>query len=67
MRRLWLMILILVLAAPAIAQEAAEDYLFYKLEGDDVAEFSIATDTLLFYRAIQHREDMYGDIADYRL
>lgn len=67
MRRLWLMILILVLAAPAIAQEAAEDYLFYKLEGDDVAEFSIATDTLLFYRAIQHREDMYGYIADYRL
>lgn len=66
MRRLWLIIIAIISAVSASAQETADDYMFYKLEQPPIEEFSISTDTLLFYRSVQHRRDMYGDMADYR-
>ena len=66
MRRLWLIIIAIISAVSASAQETADDYMFYKLEQPPIEEFSISTDTLLFYRSVQHRRDMYGDMTDYR-
>ena len=66
MRRLWLIILILVGAVPAIAQETAEDYVYYKLEQNEPQEFSITTDTLLFYRALHRHLDLYDELSAYR-
>ncbi len=66
MRRFWLIILILVGAVPAIAQETAEDYVYYKLEQNEPQEFSITTDTLLFYRALHRHLDLYDELSAYR-
>ena len=52
MRGLWLTILFLQVAVFSLAQETAEDYMLYKFESEPHAEFSITTDTLLFYRAL---------------
>ena len=66
MRRLWLIILLLIVSVSAKAQETAEDYLLYKLEQESHQEFSITTDTLLFYRALQRCADLYDELAMYR-
>lgn len=66
MRRLWLIILILISAVSAKAQETAEDYLLYKLEREPQQAFSITTDTLLFYRALHLHTDLYDELSAYR-
>lgn len=66
MRRLGLIILFLFSAVSALAQEAAEDYFHYKLEQHEPQDFSIATDTLLFYRLLHHRSDLYDELSAYR-
>ena len=66
MRGLWLTILFLQVAVFSLAQETAEDYMLYKFESEPHAEFSITTDTLLFYRALHHHDDMYDELAAFR-
>lgn len=67
MRRLWLIILLLQISVvSALAQETAEDYMYYKFEQEAEQEFSITTDTLLFYRALHRRSDLYDELAAYR-
>ena len=66
MRRLWLIILILISAVSAMAQETAEDYLLYKFEREPQQEFSVTTDTLLFYRALHRHLDLYDELSAYR-
>ena len=67
MRRLWLIILMLLISVvSALAQETAEDYMYYKFEQEAEQEFSITTDTLLFYRALHRRSDLYDELAAYR-
>ncbi len=66
MRGLWLTILFLQVAVFSLAQETAEDYMLYKFESEPYAEFSITTDTLLFYRALHHADDMYDELAAFR-
>ena len=66
MRCLGLIIICLISAVSALAQETADDYMLYKLEQEPEEEFSISTDTLLFYRLAHHHRDMYGDMSDYR-
>ena len=66
MRRLWLIIPILISAVSAMAQETAEDYLLYKFEREPQHEFSVTTDTLLFYRALHRHSDLYDELSAYR-
>ena len=66
MRHWWLIIPFLFSAVSAFAQEAAEDYYIYKLEREEFPSLAISTDTLLFYRAIQLRDDLYDDLSSYR-
>lgn len=48
------------------SQELAEDYHLYKLEREPQEEFSLTTDTLLFFRALHFRSDLFGELSDYR-
>lgn len=66
MRRLWLIILMFLASVPAVAQETDEDYMLYKWEHESAQEFSVTTDTLLFYRVLHHNQDLYDDLAAYR-
>ena len=66
MRRLWLTMVMVFSVVFVFGQQSAEDYYLYKFEREEVTEFSVATDTLLFYRAVQHRQDLYDNIADFR-
>lgn len=66
MRRLGLIIICIISAVSSLAQETADDYMLYKLEQQPDEEFSITTDTLLFYRSVQHQADVYGDMTDYK-
>ena len=66
MRHWWLIIIAIISAVSALAQETADDYMLYKLEQQSEEEFSITTDTMLFYRAVQYRGDMYGDMTNYK-
>lgn len=50
----------------AAAQEEGEDYYLYKLEDQEaVAQRRIETDTMLFYRAVQRGDDLFGRVSEY--
>lgn len=65
MRRCWLIIFFLFSAVSALAQETAEDYFHYKLEQHEPQQLSITTDTLLFFRALHRRSDLYEELSAY--
>lgn len=65
MRRLGLIILSLFSAVSALAQETAEDYFHYKVEQREEQQFSITTDTLLFYRVLHRHSDLYDELSAY--
>ncbi len=62
-----LMLLLLTLSCGAVtAQEEADDFYLYKLEGQEAsAQRRIETDTMLFYRAMQSGGDLFGRITEY--
>lgn len=66
MRRIFLSLLLTLACAAAVAQEEADDYYLYKLEGQEQAEQRrVVTDTMLFYRAVQSGDDLFGRITEY--
>lgn len=66
MRRIIISLFMILACAAAVAQEEADDYYLYKLEGQEQAEpRRVETDTMLFYRAVQRGDDLYGRITEY--
>ena len=66
MKRPVILLLSLLASAAAYAQEEADDYYLYQLEGQETAEqLRVETDTLLFYRAVQGGDDLFGRISEY--
>lgn len=51
--------------AVASAQET-DDYMRYKIDADEEARVAVESDTLLFYRAVQHSRDLFDEITAYR-
>ena len=50
----------------ALAQQTIDDVYQYKIDDERLTAESISSDTLLFYRAVHNRSDLYGQITDYR-
>ena len=65
MRRLFTFMLALLVCNVAQAQEI-DDYRLYKFDEVESHEQVVQTDTLLFYRSAHARDDLYGEITDYR-
>lgn len=66
MKGIVISLLMTLCCAAAAAQEEGEDYYLYKLEDQEaVAQRRIETDTMLFYRAVQRGDDLFGRVSEY--
>lgn len=64
-RRLFLLMLMLSWVCGVMAQQSEEDYYLYKIDRQSARVEEPKSDTLLFLRLGQHRNDMYGLLTDY--
>ncbi len=65
MRRVTTIIFALFSLFTVSAQEV-DDYRLYKIDDEQMATERIVTDTLLFYRAMHSRRDLYEEVTAYR-
>lgn len=66
MREFLILLLLIFVCVAAVAQEEADDYYLYKMDGQEQSEQRrIVTDTMLFYRAVQRGDDLFGRVTEY--